>query len=112
MNGCFKPFLPMDRASVPSRLGGKIAGMRWMIATFAWFLVVPAWAQGPQNVLLVVNSNSHSSRIIGDYYLHKRQVPATNVCSIHAHEDEEIDRATFDGSIRRPVLDCLVKGGL
>ncbi len=81
-------------------------------AVFICFSCASAFAQGPPNILLVVNQNSKASRIVGNYYTQRRQIPATNICAIRAQEEEETDRAAFDKSIRLPILSCLEKGGL
>lgn len=80
------------------------------LATFACLFSSVALAQGPQNVLLVVNQRSSSSRTVADYYAQRRHIPESNVCSIRATEDEEIDRGTFDKSVRLPILNCLQNG--
>jgi uncharacterized protein (TIGR03790 family) len=77
-----------------------------------WFWCLPVWAQRPPNVLLVINKGSNASKTIGDYYAQRRHIPAANVCSIHTHDDEEIDRRTFDHDVRLPILVCLEKGSL
>ncbi|HEV2348655.1 MAG TPA: TIGR03790 family protein [Terriglobia bacterium] len=82
------------------------------MATFACLFCSVAMAQGPHNVLLVVNQRSGMSRTIADYYAQRRHIPKSNICSIRAPEDEEIDRATFDKSVRQPILDCLQSGKL
>src|SRR5689334_6505345 len=71
-----------------------------------------AGAQGPQNVLLVVNRRSVNSPAVADYYAQRRRVPASNVCSIDAPVDEEIGRAAFDKFVRSPILNCLQNGKL
>lgn len=71
-----------------------------------------AEAQGPANILLVVNSTSQNSREIGEYYREKRGVPAQQVCRVAAPDREHIDRASFDNNIQRPLMDCLRNGGL
>lgn len=72
----------------------------------------PAAAQGPANILLVVNSTSQNSREVGEYYREKRGVPAAQVCRIAAPDREHIDRTAFDNNIRRPLMECLRTGGL
>ena len=69
-------------------------------------------AQTGENVLLVVNGNDAASREIADYYRPRRGVPVTNVCTLASTSNEEIDWATFQQQIERPVADCLKKRGL
>lgn len=90
----------------------KIRQMLKWVRVPVFFVCASACAQGPQNILLVVNQNSAISKQVSEYYLHRRKVPAAQVCSIKAAEEEEIDRATFDASVRLPILGCLSKGHL
>lgn len=91
---------------------GKIDGMRTWAHILAFLVSATALAQGPENVLLVVNKDSKVSQSVGAHYGARRNVPAQQVCSIKTWDEEEIDRAIFDKEIRRPILDCLTKGGL
>jgi uncharacterized protein (TIGR03790 family) len=84
---------------------------KWLAALFCLFCPA-ALAQGPQNVLLVVNRRSVNSPAVADYYAQRRKIPASNICSIDAPVDEEIDRAAFDKFVRLPILNCLQKGRL
>jgi uncharacterized protein (TIGR03790 family) len=72
----------------------------------------PAFAQGPGNVLLIVNKSSKTSRAIGDYYRLRRGIPANQVCAIKTYDREEITRDTYDKDIRRPILSCIQRGKL
>jgi len=73
---------------------------------------LPAKAQGPANVLVVVNTTSKISQEVGEYYRQKRAIPAGQVCRIAAPDREHIDRAAFDNNIRQPLMGCLRNGGL
>jgi uncharacterized protein (TIGR03790 family) len=70
----------------------------------------PLAAQGPNNVLVVVNRSSPESTQIADYYIRRRAIPPANVCSIRAAPDETISRETYDKLVASPILDCLAKG--
>jgi len=70
------------------------------------------FAQTGANVLLVVNERSAVSRQIGEYYAAKRSVPSRNVCRIRTTEQEEIDRATYNDRVAKPVSRCLKSGKL
>lgn len=63
--------------------------------------------QSPDQVLLVVNRSSATSRRIAAYYLDKRRLPSANVCELDAVEDETISRAVYDRSIATPLSACL-----
>ena len=47
---------------------------------------LPALAQGPANVLVVVNDSSSLSRSIAEYYVRKRAIPLKNLCHIQASD--------------------------
>src|SRR5580658_4689542 len=68
-------------------------------------------AQGPANVLVVVNDNSSVSRGVADYYMRRRGIPAGNLCHIRAAEPQDVDRATYDREVAGPIAACLKKNG-
>ena len=82
------------------------------LAVLAWLGLSPVFAQGPENVLLVVNQKSKISRAVGEYYRARRGVPANQVCFIRTFDEEEIDRETFDDEVRRPILSFIERGKL
>ncbi len=82
------------------RLGLKI------LAMLAW---ATAFAQGPENVLLVVNKASKDSRAVAEYYQAQRNIPTTNVCTINTGEEEEIRRVFFEDDIQKPIAACISK---
>src|ERR1700723_2860436 len=51
-------------------------------AVFTLLMASAALAQTPGEVLVVVNRRSATSRQIGEYYLHKRDIPLANLCVI------------------------------
>lgn len=66
-----------------------------------------AFAQKPENVLVVVNEQSALSKLTGEYYARKRSIPAANVCRIKITDAEEVARDTYNRGIARPVSACL-----
>jgi uncharacterized protein (TIGR03790 family) len=64
------------------------------------------------NILVVVNKRSNVSKRIGQYYVHKREIPLANVCDIDTAEDEIIPRDVYNREIEKPVGGCLEKSGL
>jgi len=71
------------------------------------------FAQGGENVLLVVNRASALSRRIADYYIPQRGIPLKNVCKLDIlSEKEEIGWDTYVDEVERPVARCLAKAGL
>lgn len=70
------------------------------------------WAQGPANVLVVINDNSSLSKSIGEYYVRARSIPLKNVCRIRVAEQEEVSRADYNRRIAEPVGACLRRGQL
>ncbi len=75
-------------------------------------LCLPLAAQGPQNVVVVVNRRSPASLDIANYYVRARHVPSKNVCRITTTDAEEISRSVFETEIARPVAECLKSRGL
>jgi uncharacterized protein (TIGR03790 family) len=69
-------------------------------------------AQSAKAVLVVVNKRSSVSQRIGQYYVHKREIPLANVCSIDTAEKEVISRDVYNREIEGPIGACLKKGGL
>jgi uncharacterized protein (TIGR03790 family) len=69
-------------------------------------------AQTPGDVLVVVNRRSATSSRIGEYYLHKRDIPLANLCLIDTAADEIVGRPVYDKQIEMPVGECLKKRGL
>jgi len=65
------------------------------------------WAQGPANVLVVVNDGSQLSRNIGQYYVKQRGIPLKNVCHIRTSTSEEIPRVQYNREIATPIAKCL-----
>ena len=53
-------------------------------------------AQGPENVLLVVNESSAVSKGIGEYYALRRRIPLHNICRINVQPEESISRAEYN----------------
>jgi uncharacterized protein (TIGR03790 family) len=74
--------------------------------------VFVACAQSSKNVLVVVNKRSAVSEHIGQYYVHKREIPLENVCYIDTAEKEVISRDVYNREIEGPIGGCLEKGGL
>jgi uncharacterized protein (TIGR03790 family) len=76
-----------------------------LLAAFAGLLatVLPSFAQTPDQVLVVVNQRSRTSREIGEYYLHKREIPLANLCTIKTEPEEIVDRNVYNQEIDRPI---------
>lgn len=100
-----------SRSFPDAKSAGCLLGL---IVTVSFVVVLPprAAAQGPENVLLVVNKRSKISKAVGDYYRGRRHVPQDQVCFLRTTGQEEIDRVTFDKEIRRPILAFLERGKL
>jgi len=68
-----------------------------------------AAAQTPDQVLVVVNEKSRVSREIGEYYLHKRDIPLANLCTIRTEPVELIDRDVYNQQIDKTIGQFLLK---
>jgi uncharacterized protein (TIGR03790 family) len=71
-----------------------------------------ALSQTAANVMVVVNKRSDLSKRIGQYYVHKREIPLANVCQIDMAGEETITRDIYEREIKGPVGGCLQKNGL
>jgi uncharacterized protein (TIGR03790 family) len=77
---------------------------RWLSILFVAGLTARvAFGQTAESALVVVNESSNVSRRIGEYYVHKRQVPLLNLCRIRTTEVEEISRQVYQDEIERPI---------
>jgi len=63
----------------------------------------PVAAQSAENVAVVINDASPASQKIGEYYVAKRGIPASNVIHINTTQDEGIDRRTYATAIEWPI---------
>ena len=74
-------------------------------AALAIFLVLPtaAHAQGPQNILLVVNESSPDSVRIADHYAKVRAVPAGQIVRLKVPVADAISRSAYQDSIEEPI---------
>ncbi len=65
---------------------------------------------GPENVFLVVNSRSWTSRAIANHYCELRSIPAANVLFLDwSGSVEKTDIATFRSQILQPIIDTINK---
>ncbi|GEM_PF-1692427 len=77
--------------------------------TLATTLLVAALATdalaggGPQNVLVVANRRSETSRTIARYYMEKRRIPPANLLEVDASPERSVPFETFRREIARPL---------
>lgn len=78
-----------------------------------------AWAGvSPENVIVVVNADSHASRTIANHYVHLRKIPSSNVIFLKDVRGEEngddlnMDLEVFKIKILRPVFETINARGL
>ncbi|HXP88765.1 MAG TPA: TIGR03790 family protein [Bryobacteraceae bacterium] len=69
-------------------------------------------AQGPANVLVVINDKSSLCRNIGEYYALRREIPAKNLCHLRTTEEEVMERPIYNREIAAPIAGCLRQNGL
>jgi len=68
-----------------------------------------AFAQSPDQVLVVVNKRGVLSSTIASYYMSRRAIPRTNLCVISAEPGEDISRGAYVSDVEKPIGDCLRK---
>lgn len=88
--------------------------MRFFLALVAMLAASCARAGGgPENVLLLVNSNSLGSRTIANHYIALREVPATNVVYIDWRGELEFcGGVAFANQILQPAITAIGERGL
>ena len=69
-----------------------------------------AIAGGPESVLLVVNADSASSKMIANYYIAMRKIPSTNVLYLNGIPPKEsMALKDFKETILQPIIDTLIE---
>ena len=68
-----------------------------------------SFAQSPDNVLVVVNSNSTDSTEIGEYYAKARGIPPNQIARISAATADVVTRAGYELTIQQPIAAWLAK---
>lgn len=71
-----------------------------------------ASGQTAQNVLVLVNESSATSRAIAEYYVQRRGIPLANVCRLPMPMSETISRTEYNEVIAAPLGRFLKSGGL
>jgi uncharacterized protein (TIGR03790 family) len=70
-------------------------------------IVVSPWsrlrAQSADQVLVVINKRSLTSREIGTYYVRRRGIPLANVCTIDTEVQESVLRPVYTAQIEAPI---------
>jgi len=75
-------------------------------------LAPTASAQTAENVAVVINEASESSKQIGEYYVKARSIPAENVIRIKASTDDAVPLAAYVATIQQPIAAALGRGNL
>lgn len=108
----------LRRACRSACRGGRGVG-GWLQLTlaaavcFGLFARSAAAGGGPENVLLVVNANSDSSKTIANHYIRLRKIPPTNVVYIDWQGDVEwTSIAAFRTKLLTPLLKAIEDRGL
>src|ERR1019366_9177163 len=99
-------------ASTVDRVAFRQYSLARGTAALLLLMASAALAQTPGEVLVVVNRRSATSRQIGGYYVHKRDIPLANLCVIDTAPEETIERPVYDKEIETPVGQFLKKQGL
>ncbi len=88
--------------------------LRYCLAWLAAVLVIlpDATATSPEQTLVVVNRGVRISEEIAEYYVHRREIPAGNVCRIRAPRKEQITRREYEAWVEPGVMKCLSEGDL
>lgn len=68
-------------------------------------------AQSGANVLVVANEALPASLEIAEYYVQRRQIPATQLLKIRVSVADQVSRVEFDRAIQRPIAAWLARHG-
>ena len=78
-----------------------------------WCVQAPfVQAQSAENVAVVINDASPTSRRVGEYYATVHALPMANVIRIRTITDETIDRAAYVATIEQPIAAAIRRAGL
>ena len=78
-----------------------------VVAVSLWSMPAKLLAGGgPENVVLVVNADSASSKMLANYYIHGRNIPSRNVIYLNNIPDREIVKWK---SFRQLILEPLIR---
>lgn len=93
-----------DDTKVSNR-AGSATGLTALLVVAQLLVISPsvASAQGPENVLVVVNAAVPDSIQVGEYYLKKRRIPGDHLLRVNMPVDEQITRVMFEERIQRPI---------
>ncbi len=58
----------------------------------------------PAHVLVVINSKSPDSVAIGAYYVQKRHIPRSNVCTVSCPTVEECSKMEYETQVEAPII--------
>jgi hypothetical protein len=91
-------------------------GIFW-VAFCGWAMlsIAPsnARAGGPENVMLVVNADSPSSKLLANHYVDLRKIPSTNIVYLNGLPNKEITTLkVFKEQILEPVIAAIKTRGL
>ena len=87
--------------------------MRRILLTLGLLLAShSAAAQGPDNILLIINENSPASVEVGEYYASRRSLPANRVLRLQTVATETIRRPDYDRTIDLPIGAWLTRESL
>ncbi len=89
----------------------KLISIR-LVASLGWLITASlTWTQEPDSArtLVVVNRDSALSGEIVEYYLRRRGIPSSRVCTVTAGTGETVDRPVYRSAIEGPIERCLAK---
>ena len=87
---------------------------RPLFAVGIWLtLVAVVVAGGPENAIVVINAKSDSSKLIGNFYIANRQIPAQNVVYLYNLPNREsINLAVCRNQILKPIIEHIQRNKL
>ena len=72
-----------------------------------------AWAfVSPEQVAVLVNSQSSDSRDLAEYYMERRGIPLVNRVDLDLPTTETMSREVYEQKLRKPLAEALTRKGL
>ena len=95
---------------IPGRYPGRIPFYIYLLV-LSLFTPGCLWALEPEEILLIVNSESRDSLRISRYYVSKRALPEENVVVLKCPVSDSISRRDFEAAIAGPLKRVLMMPG-
>ncbi len=70
---------------------------------------IPVFGLEPEEILVVANAKMEGSVALARYYMEQRLIPESHLLTLSLTTDETVSRAEYDDSLKKKVLDTVIK---